>query len=126
MVKVAAAGPAANLLMAAAWALILAISARISGSADDESLVSTMAAYGVYMNLLLALFNLLPIPPLDGGRVLTNLLPAGGARNLLERAERWGFLIVVVLLVTHALDPLFTMLREVVFVQLLPRIAGSV
>jgi Zn-dependent protease len=56
-----------------------------------------MLGFGLYVNLLLALFNLLPIPPLDGGRVLMGLLPPRQAYTL-SRIEPFGFLLVIVLI----------------------------
>lgn len=102
MVWVAAAGPAANLAMALGWALLLSF-AQHQGGGTSAAWVEQMAWVGVYINLLLAVFNMLPIPPLDGGRVLVNLLPPGPFSNALQRLEPWGLFIVVGLLMTGVL-----------------------
>lgn len=102
MVWVAAAGPGSNLIMAVGWALLLSASLHAGGGTTGEWLGS-MASVGIYINLLLAVFNMLPIPPLDGGRVLTNLLPPGGLARALDRVEPFGLFIVLGLVVTGVL-----------------------
>jgi len=94
MVKVAAAGPACNLLQAWVAALLLhAINPPLSGL---ESWFAQVLSMAVYFNLLLAVFNMLPLPPLDGGRVAVGLLPDSLARPL-ARLERHGFAVLLAL-----------------------------
>jgi Zn-dependent protease len=100
MLWVGAAGPAANFLLAAAGAFLLS---RFGGALP--ALAEGLTRYLVQINLVLGTFNLLPIPPLDGSRVLTGLLPVPLARAVLS-AERWGFLIVIALLYFGVLDRL--------------------
>ena len=94
MILVALAGPAANLLMAAVWCAVLGGIVRVNGNETLDRWIASMAQAGIWVNVVLAVFNLLPIPPLDGGRVLTGLLPPRlGAR--LEKIEPVGLFIVL-------------------------------
>jgi len=98
MLWVGAAGPAANFLLAAAAAFLSHAGAGVlSGLAVD--LLRALAL----INLVLGVFNLLPVPPLDGSRVLLGLVPPAWA-GVLGRLERWGILLVILLLYTGALD----------------------
>lgn len=99
MAWVAAAGPASNIAMAIGWAFVLSIAQR-QGDGAAAQLIQAMAYIGVWFNILLAVFNMLPIPPLDGGRVLANLMPPGPTARLLDRIEPWGLMIVLVLLMS--------------------------
>ena len=103
MIWVAAAGPGANFVMALLWAL-LAQAAAPSGPWASEG-VFLMARIGISINLVLMVLNLLPIPPLDGGRIAVGLLP-GRAASALARVEPYGFMVILVLLVTGLLSDL--------------------
>ena len=96
---VAAAGPGANLLMAVAWALLLKLAIA---SGFGEEFVVRMAYAGIVVNLVLAVLNLMPVPPLDGGRILTSLLPERLAAPY-ARLEPYGLFILLALLATGVL-----------------------
>jgi len=102
MVWVAAAGPASNLAMALGWAAVLSASQHWGQDVVSDWL-ETMASIGVSINLLLATFNMLPIPPLDGGRVVSNLLPPGPASRFMAKIEPFGLFIVLALLMSGIL-----------------------
>lgn len=101
MLWVAAAGPGANLLMALAWALMFKLAWTLPLFGYTEPLAE-MARAGVRINLVLMVLNLLPIPPLDGGRIAVSLLPDRLAGKF-ARLEPFGFPILLVLLVTGVL-----------------------
>ncbi|HUL82693.1 MAG TPA: site-2 protease family protein [Gammaproteobacteria bacterium] len=109
MVLVAAAGPAANFAMALGWAVLAGLVNTLVGRDDVLSawVVSNCNA-GILLNVGLGTFNLLPIPPLDGGRVLSGLLPPNASRAL-DRIEPFGFIILIVLLIAPG-QPLFRLL----------------
>jgi Zn-dependent protease len=104
MAIVALAGPVSNLLMALGWAMIARIGMTIGASAENVSLplIYTGIA-GISINLVLALLNLLPIPPLDGSRILTGILPHRLAWQY-NQLERYGFIILLILLYTKILN----------------------
>jgi Zn-dependent protease len=115
MVYVAAAGPGTNLILALASAILLGIVGRMVSvdpfhpgmiPADGVAVAAPiviMLQRSVIINVVLAVFNLLPIPPLDGGRVAVGLLPRDMAYAL-ARVEPFGFLIIIVLLMSGALS----------------------
>lgn len=101
MLWVALAGPAANLFMAFCWAFMLKL-AWILPSSDFTLPLSEMSKIGIIVNCVLMVLNLLPLPPLDGGRVAVSLLPHRLSWKFAQ-LERWGFPILLVLLFTGIL-----------------------
>jgi Zn-dependent protease len=103
MIWVAAAGPGSNFLQALLWARLLVMTTA-SGPWSSAGLFR-MADIGFKVNLVLMALNLLPLPQLDGGRVLAGLLPRGAA-NALARVEPYGLFIILGLLALGRLDDL--------------------
>lgn len=95
MIWVALAGPASNFFQAIGWALVL-VGLALAGS--QERFFLEMAKAGVMVNLVMWAFNLFPLPPLDGGRILVGLLPTKAAMTV-SRIEPYGFFIVLALVV---------------------------
>ncbi|HER34378.1 MAG: site-2 protease family protein [Halothiobacillaceae bacterium] len=103
MFLVAAAGPGVNVLMAVGWALVTALALKgLDGGWTLAEPLALMGQVGIFINLILAVFNLLPILPLDGGRMLVAVLPPRWGDQF-SRLEPWGLPIVVVLLVSGVL-----------------------
>ena len=103
MVLVAVAGPGANLLMAFLWGVIAKIGTLLPAGAQwAAEPMQYMGVIGILINALLMVFNLLPLPPLDGGRVAVGLLPGPWAWRL-SRVEPFGFFILIGLMITGVL-----------------------
>jgi Zn-dependent protease len=100
MAVVAAAGPLANLVMAIGWALLIKLG--LSWDTAFSQAMVYMGVAGVAINVLLMVLNLLPLPPLDGGRVVSGVLPPRLAMYF-DRIEPYGLPILLVLLVTGVL-----------------------
>jgi Zn-dependent protease len=101
MLWVAAAGPAANLAMAFIWAALFKLGELLPANYFSEPLL-LMGKAGMEVNIILMLLNLLPILPLDGGRIVASLLPSRMAWGY-AKLEPWGFPILLVLLFTSTL-----------------------
>ncbi len=103
MMLVSAAGPLSNLLMALLWGLVAKVGVSLAGAIPMLGLpLVYMGGAGILINLVLMVLNLLPIPPLDGSRIVSGLLPPGLADQY-NRLESVGFIILLVLLATGTL-----------------------
>ena len=100
MVWVALAGPACNLIQSFLWAIAYVLLLKLNIS---ERFFIEMCQAGILVNVVMFAFNLFPLPPLDGGRILVGLLPWKQAAAL-SRIEPWGFYIVLGLLLTHIIS----------------------
>jgi Zn-dependent protease len=117
MLWVAAAGPGANLAMALFWAAVIKLAHVLPVSSFSEPMI-LMGAAGISINAILAALNLLPLPPLDGGRIAVSLLPPRLAWSL-ARIEPYGFFILVALLFTGVLGivigPLYSAIERITY-----------
>lgn len=105
---VSVAGPLSNLALAVICAVILNMASGITvqeGSTAVKVLVPLlqMVQFSIYLNVALFIFNLLPIPPLDGGRIVQSLLPYNQA-VMFSKLERYGFIILIILFLTNTID----------------------
>ncbi|KAB2896079.1 MAG: site-2 protease family protein [Burkholderiaceae bacterium] len=103
MIWVALAGPASNFVQAVLWAVVLVV---LVGTGMQERFFLEMARAGVLVNLVMWAFNLFPLPPLDGGRILVGLLPWKQAQ-MVSRIEPWGFFIVMGLVIAGVVGTLW-------------------
>lgn len=116
MALVAVAGPLANLLMATGWALLIRVALQLG---ESGTALAYMGVAGITINTILMILNLLPLPPLDGGRVMTGLLPGPWAYQF-SRIEPYGFFILLGLLVTGVLGLILWPLISLVMSLLVP------
>lgn len=121
MVWVALAGPGANLVQAILWTVLLYVLVAIG---IEERFFIQMCRAGVMVNLVMFAFNLFPLPPLDGGRILVGLLPWKQA-ELVSRVEPWGFFIVMALVISGVvgnlwLRPLMSLTHSAIELLLTP------
>lgn len=118
MLWVAAAGPGANLLMAFFWAAVIKFGMAIPDSAYAKPIV-LMGAAGIEINVILMVLNLLPLPPLDGGRIAVSLLPNRIAWKYAQ-IEPYGFVILLALLISGVLGvvlwPLITLTKKMIVI----------
>lgn len=103
MVWVALAGPGVNLVQALFWGALLY---TLQGIGVTEEFLIKMCQGGVLVNVVMFVFNLFPLPPLDGGRVLVGLLPYRQA-ELVSRIEPWGFFVVMALVLAGVINTLW-------------------
>ncbi len=101
MLWVALAGPGANLFMALLWGFVIKLGLAMSSSDLSQPMI-LMGEAGIKINIVLMVLNLLPLPPLDGGRIAVSLLPFRTAQSF-ARIEPYGFMILLVLLITGVL-----------------------
>ena len=116
---VALAGPGANLIMAVFWALVMKAGLMLSPTTDSWFYpLALMGKAGIEINLILMLLNLLPIPPLDGGRVVSALLP-GPLSYKFNRLEPYGIFIILGLLflgvISLVLSPILSQMRVMMY-----------
>ncbi len=118
MMWVAAAGPAVNFLMAIGWGALLKLAVVMPENIYTLPL-GQMSVTGININLVLMVLNLLPLPPLDGGRIAVSLLPYRLAVPF-SQLERWGFPILLFLLFTDILDlimwPFVSMFKRLILI----------
>ena len=123
MLWVAAAGPASNLVMAIAWGILLGFVQRGLQAGEfptAANLFIDMAYVGITINIVLMVLNLLPMPPLDGGRIAVSLLPNNLAMQL-SRVEQYGFFILIALMFMGVLGKILSPFIEF-FQQIILRI----
>lgn len=121
MIWVALAGPGANLAQALLWGIAFYL---LQGAGINEPFFIKMCQAGILVNVVMLVFNLFPLPPLDGGRVLVGLLPWKQA-ELVSRIEPWGFFIVMALVISRVITdlwmrPLMTLTYALLEIVLMP------
>ena len=118
---VALAGPGSNLVQAILWAILLIC---LAGFQVQQPFLTSVAQAGIRWNLVLLVFNLFPLPPLDGGRILANMLPVRQSIAF-GKIEPWGFFIVLGLVFTGIIgslwmNPLMSFFQQILYYITLP------
>jgi len=113
-ISVASVGPLSNLLLALVFALIFAVIIRIEVPPDMKNGIYSVMSIGIAMNVALALFNLLPVPPLDGSHILSWSLPRSLGEKFDHVAENYGTMILWVLFLTGLLGYIIGPIQRVV------------
>ena len=103
MIWVALAGPGANLIQALMWGILFYL---LQGASVSEPFFIKMCQAGILVNVVMMVFNLFPLPPLDGGRIVVGLLPYKAALTF-SRIEPWGFFVVMALVITGIISNLW-------------------
>jgi Zn-dependent protease len=121
MVWVALAGPAINLIQAIGWGVVFYL---LHAADVQERFFVEVCKAGIQVNAVMFAFNLFPLPPLDGGRILVGLLPMRAALAV-SRIEPWGFYIVMVLVVLGVINaiwmtPIMELTFEIIRTALIP------
>lgn len=116
------AGPLANLLMAVLFGLILMLVVNfnvLSGSERGHQVLQQIIAYIIIVNINLFLFNLIPIPPLDGSHILENILPYNKAQKYIQWTQSYGFIILLILVISGAFSYILSPASEFIFYLIL-------
>ena len=113
MLWVAIAGPASNLVMALGWAALYKLAVMFSENSFADAALG-MAMWGIKINVVLMVLNLIPLPPLDGGRVAVSLLPHPQAMQL-AKLEPYGMFILIILAITPVLNLILSPLVSLSF-----------
>lgn len=121
MIWVALAGPGSNLVQAVLWATLGYL---LAGAGMEEEFFFLVVEAGIKWNLILLIFNLLPLPPLDGGRILVGLLPPGPSLAV-AKVEPYGFFVLLALVFTgvvqsYWLQPLYVVFNQIIALLLTP------
>ena len=122
MALVAVAGPVSNFFMACFWAMFVLLVTTVLSPSQALNFLATMGNNGIIINIVLMVLNLLPIPPLDGSRVVAGILPAPLALPYIK-LERYGMVIILLLLVSGILGKILWPLVQH-FVTIISRVFG--
>lgn len=122
MALVAVAGPVSNFFMACFWALFIVVTKSLVTMSPMLIFLIEVGKAGILINVLLMVLNLLPIPPLDGGRVMAGILPKQWALPFMQ-LERFGMVIVIVLLVSGILGKILSPVMQH-FIKIISTIFG--